>query len=98
VIRHIFLWSVKHGEDGGAVIARLAELERRVPGLSGFTIGEHKGDFPNASAGTWQYALTCDFERAEDLERYQKHPDHQHIVNEVAGAYQDWLVLDYEIR
>jgi hypothetical protein len=97
VIRHIFLWSVKEGENGDAVLARLAEVEHRVPGLRGFTIGEHEGESPNASAGTWQYALTCDFDSFEELDRYQNHPEHQKIVDEVGGSYLDWVVLDYSI-
>lgn len=97
MIRHVFLWSVKDGEDGDAVLARLAELEHRVPGLRGFTIGKHEGESPNSSAGNWQYALTCDFDSFEDLDRYQKHPEHQQIVDEVMGTYLDWAVLDYTI-
>lgn len=97
MIRHVFLWSIKRGEDGEAVLAKLAELAHRVPGLSGFTIGKHEGPSPNASAGTWQYALTCDFDTFEELECYQNHPEHQQIVDEVAGSYLDWVVLDYTI-
>ncbi|HWI71023.1 MAG TPA: Dabb family protein [Baekduia sp.] len=97
MIRHIFLWSVKDGEDGDAVLARLAELEHRVPGLRGFTIGKHEGEQPNSSAGKWQYALTTDFDSFEQLDEYQNHPEHQKIVDEVMGAYDDWAVLDYTL-
>jgi Stress responsive A/B Barrel Domain len=97
MIRHIFLWSIKDGHDGDSVLARLAELEHRVPGLRAFTIGEHEGESPNASAGTWQYALTCDFETFDDLDRYQRHPEHQRIIGEVEDAYRDWAVVDYRL-
>lgn len=97
MIRHVFLWSVKPGVDGDAVLGRLAELERLVPGLHGFTIGEHKGMVSNASTGEWQYALTCDFESVDALDSYQSHPAHRQIVDEVFDSYRDWVVLDYPI-
>jgi hypothetical protein len=88
VIRHIFLWSM---------LAKLAQLETAVPGLRGFTIGEHQGEAPNATSGAWRYALTCDFDSFEDLDRYQNHSEHQKIVDEVADAYLEWVVVDYQI-
>ena len=97
MIRHIFLWSVKPGEDGDAILARLAELEHAIPYLRGFTIGKHEGQMPNTSLGKWHYALTCDFDTFDDLDRYQNHPAHQRIVDEVKGAYLSWVVLDYAI-
>jgi hypothetical protein len=97
MIRHIFLWSVKDDADGDAVLAALAALEHRIPGLRRFTIGRHEGESPNASSGTWQYALTCDFESFDELDRYQSHPEHKQIVDEVGDSYLDWLVLDYTI-
>ncbi len=94
-VRHIFLWSVKDGYDGDAVFRRLAQLEAGVPGLRGWTIGKHEGQHQNSSTGSWQYAITCDFDTFEDLAAYQTHPFHEAVVADVMGAYQDWVVLDY---
>jgi hypothetical protein len=91
------MWSVRPDVDGSAVLAKLAELEDVIPGIRGFTIGKHEGISPNASAGIWEFALTCDFSDMEDLDRYQRHPAHQKIVQDVADSYRDWLVLDYAI-
>lgn len=95
MLRHVFLWSVKDGVDGEHILARLAELEHRVSGLRGFAIGRHEGEMPNADAGTWRYALTCDFEDRAQLDRYTHHPEHERIIAEVADSYLNWLVLDF---
>jgi hypothetical protein len=97
MVRHIFLWSVKDGEDGGAVLEALAQLRDRVPGIRGWSIGAHEGTSPNSSAGKWQYALTCDFDSFADLDAYQEHPFHQELVTKVGPSYQDWAILDYTI-
>jgi Stress responsive A/B Barrel Domain len=95
-VRHIFLWSVKEGLDGGEVLRKLASLETAIPGLEGWSIGKHQGEVPNSSAGKWEYGLTCDFDSFDALDSYQSHPRHVAIVDEVGGAYAEWLVVDYE--
>jgi Stress responsive A/B Barrel Domain len=94
-VRHIFLWSVKEGHDGEAVLKKLASLETEVPGLLSWSIGKHQGQPPNSSTGTWQYGLTCDVESFEALEVYQSDPKHTAIVEEVLPSYEDWVVVDY---
>ena len=96
-VRHLFLWSVKNGHDGDAVLRRLAELETAVPGLRGWSIGKHEGQHPNASIGSWQYALTCDFESFDDLDAYQSHPFHDQVVADVRDSYQDWAVVNFVV-
>lgn len=96
-VRHIFLWSVKEGSDGDAVLAKLATLENVVPGLLDWSIGKHEGENPNSSAGKWQYGLTVDVESFEALDAYQNHPAHNAIVEEVAPSYDDWAVVDYVV-
>jgi hypothetical protein len=96
-VRHIFLWSVKDGFDGDAVLSRLSELETGVPGLRGWSIGKHEGGTPNSSAGSWQYALTCDFDSFEDLDAYQSHPFHEGVVADVMDSCDAWAVIDYTL-
>lgn len=96
-VRHIFLWSVKEGHDGEAVLKKLAPLETEVPGLLSWSIGKHEGESPNSSTGKWQYGLTCDLESWEALDAYQNHPKHAAIVEEVLGSYEDWVVVDYAL-
>lgn len=94
-VRHIFLWSVRDGYDGDEVLAKLADLEKHVPDLVGWSIGRHEGETPNSSSGKWEYALTVDFADFEALNVYQHHPAHRAVIDEVMESYEDWVVLDY---
>ncbi|MGB3373894.1 MAG: Dabb family protein [Microbacterium sp.] len=96
-VRHIFLWSVKDGYDGEAILQKLGTLKDLVPGLMGWSIGKHEGEIPNASTGKWQYGLTVDVADWEALDAYQSHPSHEAIIREIEDEYDDWVVVDYSL-
>lgn len=97
-IRHLFLWSVNDKSRAQEVFDQLASLKNVVGGLQNWGIGVNTFTASdNPGFRHFDYALTSDFDSAEDLQTYQEHPVHQEIVGKVFPLYGDWTVVDIEI-
>jgi hypothetical protein len=96
MVRHVFLWKVAPDSDPKEIIRILDELPDNVPGIRSWTRGRHQGA-PGASGDLWDYALVCDFETFEDLERYSQHPFHAKVVERLLPMFSARAVCDFDM-
>jgi hypothetical protein len=96
MVRHVFLWKVAQNADPKEVIRLLDELPANVPGIRSWTRGRHQGP-PGASGDLWDYALVCDFDSFEDLQKYSDHPFHMKVVDRLLPMFSARAVCDFEL-
>ena len=100
MIKHIVLWKLKEDEAGWSKLENAFELKRRLEALKNKIpeILELEIGFPIEKGETVSdVALYSLFKDKEGLEAYQKHPDHQKVVEFVKQIAVERRVVDYEI-
>ena len=100
MIKHIVLWKLKEDEAGWSKLENAFELKRRLEALKNKIpeILELEIGFPIEKGETVSdVALYSLFENKEGLQAYQKHPDHQKVVEFVKQIAVERRVVDYEI-
>ena len=95
MVRHVFLYKVASGADPKKVIEILNTLPKKVDGIRGWTLGKHQGA-PGASGDLWDYALVCDFDLFEGLQKYSDHPYHMEVVEQLLPMFSARAVCDFE--
>lgn len=97
MIHHIVLWRLngenagQRLEQAGKIKAALDALNGHIPGLRRLEVGidmsgaEHSADI----------ALYSEFEDAEALAGYQRHPEHLRVAALVSEAARERRVVDY---
>lgn len=95
MVRHVFLYKVASGADPQKVIEILNTLPKKVDGIRGWTLGKHQGA-PGASGDLWDYALVCDFNSFEGLQKYSDHPYHMEVVEQLLPMFSARAVCDFE--
>lgn len=96
MVRHVFLWKVKQNADPSEILRILNTLPGNVPGIRNWTLGKHQGA-PGASGDLWDYALVCDFDSLEALERYSDHPFHMKVVDQLTPMFSARAVCDFSL-
>ena len=101
MIKHIVFWRLKDSARGKSKHDNSRELKAVLEGLKN-KIGTIKkievGINFNKSEAAYDVALYSEFDSPEDLETYQKHPEHVKVVGFVNEIRDDRAVVDYEIR
>jgi hypothetical protein len=97
MIRHVFLWRVAKNADPQEIIRILDELPEKVPGIRTWTRGKHQGA-PGGSGDLWDYALVCDFDSFEDLQKYSDHPFHEKVVQRLLPMFSARAVCDFDLE
>lgn len=99
MVKHIVFWKFKDHADGrekAENITRVREALEDLPGkisqISELEVGVNN----NLSSAAWDVALYSSFATQDDLELYQKHADHQAVVELVGKVVMDRAVVDYE--
>lgn len=99
MIKHIVLWKLKEGVDGRSKTEAAKELKTSLEGLKGkipevraLEVGLNFNPADTAS----DVSLYTEFKSREDLERYQKHPEHLKVVEIVKKLTAERRVSDYE--
>lgn len=99
MIKHIVLWNFKDNlttEERKTAADRmkneLEAIKHLVPGAVEIQVVKNEMDSSNCDI-----ALVSTFESEEDLEQYQKHPDHLKAEDFIAGVVERRVCLDYEI-
>lgn len=95
MIRHVFLYKVAKTADPKKVIEILNTLPKKVPGIRSWTLGKHQGA-PGASGDLWDYALICDFDSFDGLQKYSDHPYHMEVVEKLLPMFSARAVCDFE--
>ena len=101
MIKHIVFWRLKDSALGKSKIDNSLELKSVLEDLQN-KIGTIKkievGININNSKAAYDVALYSEFDSREDLETYQKHPEHVKVFGFVNEIREDRAVVDYEIR
>ena len=99
MVKHIVLWKLKEEaggrskkENAGELKKRLEDLKGKIPEIVELEVGLSFEVSETAS----DVSLYSSFKTREDLGRYQKHPDHQKVVEFVRGIVSERRVVDYE--
>jgi len=100
MIKHLVLWKLKENAEGKTrqenaldLKAALEGLKGKVPEIQALEVGLNYNTADTAS----DLSLYSEFKSREDLERYQKHPDHLKVVELVKKVTQERRVSDYEV-
>ncbi len=99
MIKHLVLWKLKENLEGKSKPEIAAELKATLEGLKG-KIQEIKAlevgiNFNPADTAS-DLSLYSEFKSKDDLENYQKHPEHLKVVELVKKATTERRVSDYE--
>ncbi len=101
MIRHIVMFTIKEYAEGKTkeenlqeILSRLQGFENQIPVLRKFdvVINDQKADQSN-----YDFALICDFDNLEDLDRYQTHPVHKEFGAFLVKVKENRACIDYVI-
>jgi len=100
MIKHIVLWKLKDRAEGvekQVNIRRmkklLESLPEKIPVIRSFEVGVNA--IPSDAA--WDVSLYAEFATKEDLEIYQKHPEHLKAGEFVGKVRESRAIVDYEV-
>lgn len=100
MVKHIVMWKVKDNVDGKGkeenainVKKKMEELNGKIDEIITLEIGINIVDDPMAH----DIILYSEFNSVEDLNIYQKHPEHLKVVEYVKPFLESRIVVDYEI-
>ena len=103
MIKHIVLWRLKDhamgaskSENAGKLKALLETLRSTVKEIKHLEVGINT-NVPGVSPHGADVALYSEFATWNDLEAYQKHPEHLKVVGFVQEIRLERYVVDYEI-
>lgn len=100
MFKHIVFWRLKDNAGGRSKLDNSRELKTVLEGLKD-KIGAIKrievGININNSDAAYDVALYSEFDSREDLQIYQKHPEHVKIIGFVNEIREERAVVDYEI-
>ena len=102
MIRHIVLMKCKpeaSKEEIEQVLAALAALRERIPGIVAFEAGENNS--PEGIARGYTHAFTMDFVDGQARDAYLPHPEHEKVkvlIRRILdGSPESVLVVDFSI-
>ena len=101
MIKHIVLWKIKDGVEGKTKKESVLVLKEALEGLKGKIKEIHfleVGLNFNPADTACDLSLYSEFKTQQDLDNYQKHPDHLKVAELVKKLATDRRVSDYEIR
>jgi len=100
MLKHIVMWKLKEEAEGAGKKQNALEMKKRLENLKG-SISEIKeleiGLQMEPMEAAYDLVLYSAFRDKGDLERYQKHPEHQKVVEFVKKVVADRKVVDYEV-
>jgi Stress responsive A/B Barrel Domain len=97
MLRHVVSWKLAT-EDPERKSAQSAEIQRRlaalvplVPSIRQLTVGADTA----TTAGNWDLVLIADYDDADALADYQKHPEHQKVAAFIRSVISDRTCVDF---
>ena len=99
MIKHIVMWNIKENHNGETKSELIAKLKSLLEGLSDKIeeiVELEVGVNFNPSDAACDVVLYSVFNSKEDLEIYQKHPEHVKVAGFVSEIRTDRRVVDYE--
>jgi len=99
MIKHIVMWKLKDDHNGESKNEIIANVKTMLMGLIS-KINEIKelevGINFNPSEAAYDVVLYSTFNSREDLDIYQKHPDHLNVAGYISEVRTERTVVDYE--
>ncbi|SKA90466.1 Stress responsive A/B Barrel Domain [Caloramator quimbayensis] len=99
MIKHIVAWKLKDEAEGNKkcenakiIKERLEALRNIITEIKNIEVGININD----SSSAYDVVLYSEFETLNDLEKYQKHPEHVKIAEFIGKIREDRIVVDYE--
>jgi heme-degrading monooxygenase HmoA len=98
MVRHIVMWRVKGASAEAKLVAaremkaRLEALNGQIPGLRLLEVGLDFSRTPDSS----DVALYSEFDDAEALAAYQRHPEHQALLPFIQERRIERRMVDYQ--
>lgn len=99
MVKHIVMWKLKdshNGESKSEIIDHvkkiLEELTTKIREIVELEVGVNF----NPSEAAYDVVLYSVFNSREDLEIYQKHPDHLNVAGYISDVRTERTVVDYE--
>ena len=75
-----------------AVMKELAGLKEKIPVLKEFLVGKNT----SKNNKGFHYAQVSIFEKEEDLQVYNKHPEHRKLVRRIGPLMAEGISMDFE--
>jgi hypothetical protein len=99
MIKHIVIWKLKDFAEGATKKENARLLKSKLEGLRGIKAVKHlEVGFPmSASVDSWDVALYSEFDNADDLRTYARHPDHVRVSDFITKVRLDRQMVDYEV-
>lgn len=101
MIKHIVLWKLKDDAEGAnkdqnaaKMKTDLEALKHKIPQIKHIEVGVNF----IASDAAYDVALYAEFADEQDLDIYQKHPEHLKAAEFVAKVRQSRAVVDYTMK
>jgi len=92
LITHVVLFKLRNKEEIGNVREMLDGLRDKVPVIRSLETGVDV----LRSERSYDIALTVEFDSIDDLDRYQRHPEHVKAADCIALLRESVVVVDYE--
>ncbi len=101
MIKHIVMWKLHETASGRSkeenatlLKQKLEAMPEQIPELKKAEVGVNS----NPSDAAWDVVLYSEFDHAEALQTYQKHPFHQALIHDFLNKVRtSKAVVDYEI-
>ncbi len=94
MLKHIVMWRLRQQEKNAPALKEMLEgLADKIPQIVKIEAGVNF----NPSEAASDVVLYSEFENAEALAVYQKHPDHVKVAEFLKNLATDRRVVDYEI-
>ncbi len=99
MIKHLVMWKLKNHAEGASkeanarkIKADLESLRSKIPQIRHIEVGLNC----ISSDAAYDLALYSAFANEQDLDLYQKHPEHLKIADFVAKVRESRVVVDYK--
>lgn len=100
MVKHVICWKLKESaggksksENAALVTEKLLTLKDKISVIKKIEAGINA---PAASKENYDVALVMDFNNFEDLQIYQKHPEHMKIVDFIGSVRDIRTCVDFE--
>ncbi len=99
MIKHIVVWKLKDSAEGSSKQENALILKSKLEGLKQIKeVKKLEVGFPmSASVDAWDVALYSEFENADDLKAYARHPEHLKVVEYLNKIQLDRKMVDYQV-
>ncbi len=100
MINHIVMWklSTTEPQEKQAIGTTIKEKLEKLPDSISEIVELHVGINIDNPAANFDVILSVKFANMDDLDTYQKHPDHQAVGKYVKSVVSERACVDYEIK